>query len=196
MKIYTKTGDLGETTLWQNVRLSKADRRIELLGALDELNCHLGVAASLSSVPALTGPLETLQHSLFDTGARLAQILSGKQKEVETDYSETIELWEKEIDQMTKELSPLKNFILPGGSPVASHLHLARAVCRRAEILLAKIIQEHSPPMPPQSVPIADLALPFSQKYLNRLSDYLFILARLANHYLKRPDLLWQPKTP
>src|SRR5256885_4593817 len=160
MKIYTKTGDAGETSLFGGTRVAKNDPRIEAYGTVDELNSFIGVArASWPSSP-IDGELDRIQSDLFDVGAHLAS--PGTSRFAAVDEAR-IEALEQSIDAMTGELPPLKSFILPGGSMAAAQLHVARTICRRAERLV---------------VPLGDEA---TIRYLNRLSDYLFTAARFAN---------------
>lgn len=165
MKIYTRTGDDGMTGLLSGERVAKTDRRIEACGAVDELNSHLGVARASNPADPVDEALCRIQNDLFSLGADLATC--GKDR-LTLDEA-TISWLESEIDRMTEQLPPLKNFILPGGAPAAAAIHVARAVCRRAErrvILLAALEA-----VPPEAI-----------IYLNRLSDFLFTLARFENH--------------
>ena len=178
MKIYTKTGDMGETTLFGGRRVSKAHARIEAYGLVDQLNAQMGIVAIHNEDDELGALLNRAQSQLFDLGADLATPI-----DVESDYivrvsSTQVEQLEQEIDQMETELTPLKTFILPGGTPTAAHLHMARTICRQAEratVHLSSIerINEHA------------LVL------LNRLSDWLFVMARLTNHRSGTPDVPW-----
>lgn len=182
MKIYTKTGDGGTTSLVGGTRVSKSDPRLDAYGTIDELNSHLGVVLSLLSdqqqccAPMLTG----LQNKLFDLGAALATEHDSKwQPSLIT--SEDIEALESEIDRLTATLPTLKQFILPGGTPSAAHTHVARCVCRRAERLMAAL--------PPDTCPGQTLNLSF----VNRLSDYLFVLARTLNALGGHTESSWTP---
>ncbi len=185
MKIYTKTGDLGTTSLISGKRVSKADSRLHAYGTVDELNSVIGFCiASLSSKPKAafkTEVLKTLtasQHDLFCIGSRLAcdseKILLSLPKINE----KQIHLFEKQMDLFEKSLKPLKNFILPGGHISAAALHMARTVCRRAE----RIVAEHLETSPYLG---EDLI------YLNRLGDYLFVAARFINAKSKSKETLW-----
>lgn len=183
MKIYTKTGDTGQTSLIGGERVAKDDARVEACGTVDELNATVGVAHSLLSMSLddVAADLLTVQHRLFDIGAELASLTEKKVKALKVPQAtaEKVEQLEKQIDTYDKELDKLTNFILPGGSQAAAALHQARAVCRRAE---RRVINLHgSHPVNPELV-----------KYLNRLSDYLFTVARLANHRGSAQDILWQ----
>jgi len=178
VKIYTKTGDMGETALFGGRRVSKAHARIEAYGLVDQLNAQLGIVALHMDDQELGAHIQRVQSQLFDLGADLATPI-----DVESDYIvrisvEQIEELEQEIDQMETELTPLKTFILPGGAPAAAYLHMARTICRQAEratVHLSSIeqINEHA------------LVL------LNRLSDWFFVMARVCNHRKQLPDVPW-----
>ena len=170
MKIYTRTGDRGETSLFGGARVAKNDPRIEVYGTIDELNSFAGVArASWPSSP-IDAQLARIQSDLFDIGAHLAS--PGSTRFTGADPARIAEL-ESAIDAMESELQPLRNFILPGGCAAAAHLHVARTVCRRAERLVVALRDE------PSIV------------YLNRLSDYLFVAARYANLKHGVDDVSW-----
>lgn len=176
MKIYTRTGDAGQTSLFGGTRVPKNDARIEAYGTIDELNSHLGVArASWPSSPLDAG-LHEAQNDLFEIGAHLASPGTSRFPGVET---EQIAKLERAIDAMESELAPLRNFILPGGSLAAAQLHVARTVCRRAERLVVALHDE-SP------------ATQSSIAYLNRLSDFLFVAARFANQKAGVADVEWK----
>ncbi len=179
MKIYTKTGDLGETGLIGGKRVPKHHPRIKACGDLDELNSALGwtlgTIKSEDKTMALISPLERIQNCLFELGAAVA---SEKEKG-DPHFDQWVSELEKEIDEMTESLETLKNFILPGGSEIAARLFFSRAVCRRAERSLCEI-REQSP------------SLKSAVIYLNRLSDYLFTAARWANKVLKEPEVIWK----
>ncbi len=170
VKIYTKTGDKGETSLFGGVRVPKDDPRIEAYGTVDELSSFLGVArASWPSSP-LDAEFGRIQSDLFDIGAHLAA--PGSSRFPGADPARVAEL-ETSIDAMEGELAPLRNFILPGGCVAAGHLHVARTVCRRAERLVVALREESS------------------VVYLNRLSDFLFVAARYANLRHGVDDIVW-----
>ena len=168
MKIYTRTGDLGETGLLDGRRVSKAEARVDAYGEVDELNACLGLVLSAGVDPDLTDMVVRIQHQLFSLGASLADPAAragGRPKAaVEPSEVERLEQW---IDRIEDELAPLRQFILPGGHPAAAAAHLARAVCRRAERRMVGLGPEAAGP-----VPLA---------YVNRLSDFLFVLARAIN---------------
>lgn len=184
MKIYTRTGDAGDTGLFGGGRVPKDDLRVEAYGAVDELNSALGVAvARLDDATAdWKDRLREIQSDLFAIGAILATSPSakGKPKLPALDEGRVTEM-ERWIDELDRELAPLKVFILPGGSPLAAHLHLARTVCRRAERRVVTL--SHG-----TAVPAGLLT------YLNRLSDLLFVLARAANARAGVPDVEWRPE--
>ncbi len=164
MKIYTRTGDDGSTSLLAGGRVSKADLRIAVCGTLDELNCAVGVARAASPTSATDCALATIQRRLFEFGADLA----GPASPANRLEPSVISWMESEIDRLSAELPVLKNFILPGGHGPAAQIHFARAVCRRAEREIVRLAQnEH----------VAASGLVF----LNRLSDFLFVLARYEN---------------
>ena len=169
MKIYTKTGDSGETSLFDNTRVSKGDARVDAYGEVDELNAALGAARAAGTDSDLTGVLEEIQKELFAIGARLADPSHRIAARVtKADVVDTqIARLETTIDRLEGELPPLRRFILPGGSVAGSLLHLARTICRRAERRVVSL----SEPVDPVIV-----------VYLNRLSDLLFVMARAANH--------------
>jgi len=175
MKIYTRTGDAGETSLFGGARVPKSDARIEAYGTVDELNSFLGVARAAWPSSPIDPQLAAAQADLFEIGAHLASPGTSRFPGVET---ARIEELEHGIDAIEDELAPLKSFILPGGSLAASHLHVARVVCRRAERLVVALRDESE-------------ATKSSIAYLNRLSDYLFVAARFANHRAGVDDVPW-----
>lgn len=179
MKIYTRKGDTGETSLFGGQRVSKSSKRIEAYGTVDELNSIVGLAASYSLSPKGTVLLQTVQEQLFVLGADLATPVSSKTR-IERIGEEEIQFLEQAIDQMEDDLPKLKNFILPGGSHPGATLHVARTTCRRAERAAVYCKQDE---------PISDVAI----KYLNRLSDFLFVLARYENNYLGTIEEPWKP---
>ncbi|MEZ4845493.1 MAG: cob(I)yrinic acid a,c-diamide adenosyltransferase [Bdellovibrionota bacterium] len=179
MKIYTKTGDDGSTGLFGGCRVNKNHPIVETYGTVDELNSVLGIAQSLNPPVSIATKLERIQNELFEVGADLSLPWKDKHelvKRIDESYSQRLE---PEIDEMVKQLPPLKEFILPGGSALAAHLHFARTVCRRGE-RACRHAQE------------TDGVNPEIIKYLNRLSDWLFCLARFANHMLKIQDTVWK----
>lgn len=175
-RIVTRTGDRGETGLSDGSRLSKGHQRIETLGSVDELNSHLGLLACL---PGLTTDwleqLTHIQHQLFELGGELA--IPGHYRLDDSDLN-----WlEQQISVHNSELPPLMEFVLPGGSPANAQAHVARTCCRKAERDWVRLS--------------ADTELnPISQAYLNRLSDYLFVLSRRIQQQLGLPEFCWNPK--
>jgi cob(I)alamin adenosyltransferase len=177
-RIYTRTGDAGETSLGDGSRVSKLDPRIAAFGTVDELNSLIGVALVAIGEAELRDVLERVQNELFDLGADLSVPLAVEGR-LRVEQS-AVDRLEADCDRFNADLPPLKSFVLPGGGDAAARLHVARTVCRRAEreVLLA-------------SGPI-DLN-PLVLVYLNRLSDLLFILARAANAAAGMPEPLWRP---
>jgi cob(I)alamin adenosyltransferase len=185
MKIYTRSGDKGDTSLYTGQRVKKNDPLIDAIGTVDECNSAIGLSISL--LPQLPEykmhreHLELIQHALFDLGAALAtprtRATNSKIDRTRFD-SHATELLEKWIDQMEQELPPLKTFILPGGHPAGSALHVARSICRRAERLVVPVNMHAD---------VSDHVL----VYLNRLSDYLFVMSRYINFMAKNPETLW-----
>ena len=179
MKIYTRTGDAGSTGLLGGARIAKDGLRIEAYGTVDELNAALGAARALGTPDAaLDAALARVQVDLFALGAALASAPGRELRAGEGVTAADIERLEREIDAWEAELPPLRSFVLPGGSGAAALLHLARTVCRRAERSVVRLAREESAP--------AEILV-----YLNRLSDLLFTLARLANHRAGVGDLTW-----
>jgi cob(I)alamin adenosyltransferase len=175
-KIYTRTGDDGSTGLGDGSRARKDSPRLEALGTVDELNSHLGLLLAESALPAdISATLTRIQHELFELGGELSipgytRISDGM-----------VARLEQELDGWNDTLPPLKEFILPGGSRAAAQCQVARAVCRRAERCLAALAQ-------------CETVNPAAMKYVNRLSDLLFVLCRAINRALGQPDVLWQPR--
>lgn len=178
MKIYTKTGDQGETGLFSGQRVSKTHSRVAAYGTLDELNSHLGVAAASHPAPEVAAAITSLQSLLFELGSDLATIL--KTPSAARITPEHIGRLEQEMDSMMAVLPPLRAFLLPGGSPAAAQIHVARAVCRRAEREAIEASQIEEIP--------ADALI-----FLNRLSDYLFVLARYENLRSGHAEPEWVP---
>jgi cob(I)alamin adenosyltransferase len=180
MKIYTKKGDEGDTSLFGGDRVSKSSGRIEAYGTVDELNSVLGLAASFGLSEKGSRWVKKVQQDLLVLGADLAAPHSSKTR-IDRIEEGSIEFLEESIDEMDKKLPPLKNFILPGGSRQGAALHLARTVCRRAErtAVACKKTEEISP---------------LAVKYLNRLSDFLFVLARFENKETDIVEEVWKPE--
>ncbi len=174
-RIYTRLGDGGETHLGDMSRVAKTHPRIEAYGTVDELNSHLGVVLTLADLPAAQRPwLERIQNDLFDVGADIAAPEDPGRERLRVLPAQT-EWLEQRCDEANAALEPLRSFVLPGGTPAAAHLHVARTVCRRAERLAVACGEEVSPEV---------------VRYLNRLSDLLFILARAA---CGGGEPLWDP---
>jgi len=182
MKIYTKTGDDGQTGLFGGERVLKSDARVDAYGNVDETNACLGVARAAGLSPALDSMLERIQSQLFVLGAELATPVGHRARLglPLLGAAEVAEL-ERDIDQLEADLPALQTFVLPAGSPGASALHLARTVCRRAERGVVAIYD------------VAQLR-PEVVVYLNRLSDLLFVMARHENQAARLPDVAWAPR--
>lgn len=177
MKIYTKKGDQGETSILGSQRYSKADIRICAIGEVDELNASLGLI--YATLPSKQGNIQKIQSDLFVIGSQLAVEQKGKYKipEIQTEDVEAIELW---IDDMEATLPPMTHFILPSGDLCSAYIHMSRAICRRAErtlVALSKTIATD----------------PILLKYLNRLSDFLFVLSRYYCAQNNIPEVKWVP---
>ena len=184
MKIYTKTGDAGETGLFGGGRVAKDDERVDAYGEVDELNATLGLARGFQMPLDMDALLHRLQDQLFTLGAVLATPADTKASahipELKAEWAADME---RAIDSFETELPPMTHFVLPGGTQAAAALHLARTVCRRAERRSVPLLREGKIP---QAVVV----------YLNRLSDLLFVMARLANHRAGVPDVKWIPEKP
>lgn len=179
MKIYTKTGDDGSTGLFGGGRVPKSDARIECYGTIDELNAALGVARVIAS-GSIGDSLLRVQHELFVVGAHLATPEDSPHTRSLPLLDEAmIGRLEMEIDTAEAELEPLRNFILPGGGELAARLHLSRTICRRAERVLVEFANDR---------PVAATIV----TYMNRLSDWLFVMARLANKRAGVADIMWE----
>ncbi|MCH2076170.1 MAG: cob(I)yrinic acid a,c-diamide adenosyltransferase [Rhodobacteraceae bacterium] len=181
-KIYTRTGDSGETALGNGSRVAKHSQRVNAYGTVDEVNATVGMAR-LHSEGEMDAQLSAIQNDLFDLGADLCR--PDMEKDADAEYpplrvtAAQVERLEAEIDAMNKKLSPVKSFILPGGSALAAHLHLCRTVTRRAERLSVELGTVES-------------VNPAGVKYLNRLSDWFFVASRIANDD-GASDVLWVP---
>ncbi len=178
MKIYTKTGDAGETGLFGGQRVPKDALRIEAYGGMDEVNSAIGIVLSLPLPDTLVPMLAQIQNDLFTVGADLATPrtkAAAHIERVETAHSDVLERY---IDELEEALSPLRTFILPGGTPTASQLHFARTVCRRAERNVVSLSHTDD---------IGDAVI----MYVNRLSDFLFVAARYANHAAGEAEIPW-----
>jgi cob(I)alamin adenosyltransferase len=179
VRIYTKTGDSGETSLFDNSRVLKSHPRVDAYGEVDELNACLGLARAFGIAPDLDLVLDAIQRELFAVGSRLADPTTRVAGRIEKAFvqKENVERLEGLIDQFEAALPPLKRFILPGGSVAGAWLHLARTVCRRAERRVVGLGE--------------DAVEPILVVYLNRLSDLLFVMARTASHRQGSPEAEW-----
>lgn len=181
-KIYTRTGDKGDTALGNGSRVPKHDARVDAYGTTDELNCFVGVAR-LAAKDETDAALLRIQNDLFDIGADLCR--PDMSADAEAEYTplrivpEQVDRLEREIDVMNANLEPLRSFILPGGTDLAAHLHVCRTVARRAERLTVLLAEQED---------VNEAAV----RYLNRLSDWFFVAARIANN-VGKDDVLWVP---
>lgn len=180
MKIYTKKGDRGQTSLFGGQTVPKFATRIEAYGTVDELNSLLGVIRTYPIQESSDSWLNTIQHQLFVLGSDLATPYS-RETRIDRISDEETSFLENLIDEMETELPALKNFILPGGTQAAAQIHFARTVCRRAERLTVACAEEEY---------VSEPAI----KYLNRLSDFLFMLGRFENYKSGKGDIPWIPK--
>jgi cob(I)alamin adenosyltransferase len=181
-RVYTRTGDAGETGLGGGQRVGKDSLRIETYGTVDELNSVIGVALAAGLDERLAASLRRVQNELFHLGSDLCILEEDKERlPVPTVEARHVEALEALMDSLGEELEPLQNFILPGGSVGAAHLHVARTVCRRAERCLVALAREEA---------VGE----FTVKYLNRLSDALFVMARYENFRRGAGDVLWDSR--
>jgi cob(I)alamin adenosyltransferase len=182
MKIYTKTGDAGETALFGGARVPKSHIRVEAYGTLDELNAFIGLLSDVATPPQYKTVLKGVQDRLFSMGASLAS--DPEKFPIQADVqADDLQILENEIDTMEATLPPLKNFILPGGHTTVSYCHIARTVCRRAERIVVALNDT------------GGNVAPEILTYLNRLSDYLFVLSRRLSQDLNAPEIIWRPRT-
>jgi cob(I)alamin adenosyltransferase len=180
-KIYTRTGDGGLTGLGGGQRVPKDSQRVETYGTVDELNSQIGVALATGLCERLAAELPLIQNELFDLGSDLATPATSQARHpVPTVETRHIEKLERLIDEFNDVVGPLANFLLPGGSPGAAQLHVARTVCRRAERAATTLARDEE---------VGPTVLP----YLNRLSDALFVMARYENHARAVSEPLWEP---
>ena len=183
LKIYTKTGDAGKTSLIGGTKVPKSHLRIETYGTTDELNSYIGLVGDMITDTQSKTVLKEIQDRLFTIGSSLACDPDKEPLMKMPDLKETdVELLEKEIDKMNEVLPPMKFFVLPGGNVAVSTIHVVRCVCRRAERLCVNM-QEHELFVDPLVI-----------KYINRLSDYLFVLARYTGHLLNVAEVPWKPR--
>ncbi len=183
-KIYTKTGDKGQTSLIGGTRVPKYHERIEAYGTLDELNSYIGLIRDQDAAAEKRELLIEIQDRLFTAESLLATDPEKEHRTLPKLFDEDITLLEKEIDKMNEVLPELTSFILPGGHPIVSHCHVARCICRRAERLTIKVV-ENNP-----STLHGDMVI----RYLNRLSDFLFVLARWFSHQLNATETIWKAR--
>jgi len=181
MKIYTRTGDEGTTSLFGGTRVSKADMRIDTYGTVDELNSYVGLLRDQEVNQKRKDVLIEIQDRLFTIGSILATEPGRHSVKIPPLHEEDVIFLEKQMDEMDKVLPPMRFFVLPGGHPSVSFGHVARTVCRRAERLAIALHQHEQ---------IDALVL----KYLNRLSDYLFVLCRMMTLELKAEEIPWKPR--
>ncbi|MCU0467411.1 MAG: cob(I)yrinic acid a,c-diamide adenosyltransferase [Arcicella sp.] len=181
MKIYTKTGDQGKTSLVGGTRVSKTELRIEAYGTIDELNSYIGLVRDQPVNESRKEILKEIQDRLFTIGSILASEPEQTKKQIPDLHESDIELLEKEMDNMDEHLEPMRFFILPGGHPSVSFGHLARTVCRRAERNVLRLME---------NAETNGLVV----KYLNRLSDYLFVLCRMMAKDLAIEETAWKPR--
>ncbi len=188
MKIYTKTGDKGKTSLFGGERVPKYHIRVEAYGTIDELNSYIGLLRDQSIDKIIKNSLLKIQNELFVIGSTLAtppnkeKLKSGKERlQIDKINTNHISFLENEIDKMNDDLPPMTHFILPGGHTTVSYCHIARNICRRAERIVVQLSEESY---------VNEIIL----GYLNRLSDYLFVLARKLSKDLQVKEILWIPK--
>ncbi len=187
MKIYTKTGDAGQTSLIGGRRVSKADLRIDSYGTVDELNSWIGLVRDQPVNELRRILLKEIQDRLFTVGAELATDPDKvTKKAMPAIIPDDVTRLEQEMDTMDADLPELRSFVLPGGHEAVSYCHLARTVCRRAERLVITLANESARAM----VPVDALVI----QYLNRLSDYLFVLSRKMAHELQAEEIAWKPR--
>ncbi|CCE06031.1 putative ATP:cob(I)alamin adenosyltransferase, monofunctional PduO type [Bradyrhizobium sp. STM 3843] len=181
-RIYTRTGDDGTTALGNGERRPKFDLRVSAYGTVDETNAAIGVVRlHLAEAPEIDAMLSLIQNDLFDLGADLAVPQRDGKAERLRVVSSQVDRLERDIDALNAQLPPLTSFVLPGGTPAGAHLHLARTICRRAERLMAELAAQ-------PNEPVSEAAL----RYMNRLSDFLFVASRAANGN-GAGDVLWVP---
>lgn len=181
MKIYTKTGDKGQTSLIGGTRVSKADLRIDTYGTVDELNAYIGLVRDQAINTGRRDLLKEIQDRLFTIGAILASEPEQTKKTIPDLHESDIKLLENQMDEMTEVIPPLRAFVLPGGHQSVSFCHVARTVCRRAERLVI-LLNEN------------DAVEPLVIRYLNRLSDFLFVLSRKMTQELGTEEVTWRPR--
>lgn len=182
MKVYTKTGDKGTTGLIGGTRVPKHHLRIDAYGTVDELNAHIGLLRDQDLDKETIDLLLEIQDRLFTIGSHLAADPEKSKMKLPELHDSDVELLEKAMDQMNETLPEMRSFVLPGGHPIVSYCHIARCVCRRAERLVVGLAES-------SSIPAVIV------QYLNRLSDYLFVLSRLLTQHFKATETPWNPRT-
>lgn len=180
-RIYTKTGDKGETSLIGGTRLPKHHVRIEAYGSVDELNAHLGLLRDVVAEPGTANLLVNIQDRLFTIGSHLANDPKRSKMKLPEIHDNDVSQLESAIDAIDGEIPPMKSFVLPGGHVYVSYCHIARCVCRRAERAVLRLSENE---------PLDEIHV----RYLNRLSDYLFMLSRWLSHRLNAKEIPWVPK--
>ncbi len=181
MKVYTRKGDSGETSLIGGIRISKASLRIESYGTVDELNSYLGLIRDLSAEQKVIDQILEIQDRLFTLGSMLASAPDKSKMTLPPFGHKDTSLLEKWMDEMDQDLPPMRFFVLPGGHVLVSHTHVARCICRRAERLIVHLME-------------TEKVDPEIEKYMNRLSDYLFVLSRWFSHTLQAEEKPWHPR--
>lgn len=181
MKIYTKKGDKGTTSLLGGTRVSKDHVRIEAYGTIDELNAYMGMIHDLDEALSFREIIQHIQHQLFNIGSILAKDPEDKHFKLPEVAPHNIDMLEESIDKMEQELPVLTNFILPGGHPANSLSHVTRCICRRAERRIISL-NTHAP------------VSPIIMQYLNRLSDWLFVLSRTFSYQNDAEEIVWKPQ--
>jgi cob(I)alamin adenosyltransferase len=178
-KVYTRTGDDGTTGLGSGARVAKTAPRIVAYGTVDELNAHVGVVLTANVSQKLVAPLQRIQNELFHAGAELCIPEPEREKYPgPTVTPQHVQQLEQLMDQLSEEFEPLQNFVLPGGTAAAAHMHVARTICRRAERCVLTLAAQE---------PVGEALI----QYLNRLSDALFVMARYENHAAGQPEPIW-----
>lgn len=185
-KIYTRTGDDGTTSLIGGTKVPKSDLRIEAYGTVDELNSYIGLCKDLLTDETAGKTLLEVQDRLFTIGSSLAcDPVKEPKMRIPDLHASDVDLLEKEMDRMNELIPPMKHFILPGGHPTLSHLHISRCICRRAERCCVRLELAEAHPSDTEILII---------KYLNRLSDYLFVLSRCTGYQLQVAEIAWKPR--
>jgi len=185
MKIYTKTGDEGKTSLYGGKRVSKSSLQIDSYGTLDELNVYVGLVRSKDSIGNQKEVLKEIQDRLFSIGSHLASDLEKTKLKKPEILDSDVTFLEKNIDEMESTLEPLKHFVLPGGSDAVSYAHLARVICRKSERIMVALLEDDI---------LCDLVQGVMLQYINRLSDYFFVLSRFIAKNEDVGEFIWEPR--